>query len=111
MEKEFDFSNIGKRMPYRVPENFFTDMEQRAMEGMRSEASSRAKRKVSTVSMVVKGIAAVAAVVALILMFTPHNAKTEADNFTDVEQAFAHLSSEDQAYMLEVYQEDIFINE
>ena len=29
----------------------------------------------------------------------------------DVEQAFANLSLEDQAYMLEIYQDDIFMNE
>ncbi len=23
MEKEFDFKNIGKRMPYRTPDGFF----------------------------------------------------------------------------------------
>ena len=27
MEHQFDFDNIGKRMPYSVPEGFFDDME------------------------------------------------------------------------------------
>lgn len=28
--KEFDFNNVGKRMPYRVPEGFFEQAKQRA---------------------------------------------------------------------------------
>ena len=27
MDKEFDFNEIGKRMPYRVPETFFEDVQ------------------------------------------------------------------------------------
>ena len=27
MEKEFDFKNIGKRMPYRTPDGFFGKMQ------------------------------------------------------------------------------------
>ena len=27
MEKEFDFNQVGKRMPYKVPDGFFDSME------------------------------------------------------------------------------------
>ena len=54
---------------------------------------------------------AVAASIALLLVFHPFSPKEETDNFSHVEQAFANLSQEDQAYMLAVYQEDIFMNE
>ena len=37
--------------------------------------------------------------------------KEETDSFSHVERAFANLSQEDQAYLLAVYQEDIFMNE
>ena len=29
--KEFDFENVGKRMPYSVPEGFFEEAKQRAV--------------------------------------------------------------------------------
>ena len=29
MEKEFDFKNIGKRMPYRTPDGFFGKMQKK----------------------------------------------------------------------------------
>lgn len=28
MEKEFDFKNIGKQMPYRTPDGFFDRMQE-----------------------------------------------------------------------------------
>ena len=28
MKKEFDFDDIGKKTPYRVPEGFFEEMQQ-----------------------------------------------------------------------------------
>lgn len=29
MNKEFDFDDIGKKTPYRTPDNFFEDMQRR----------------------------------------------------------------------------------
>ena len=31
MDKEFDFNEIGKRMPYRVPETFFEDVQAKVL--------------------------------------------------------------------------------
>ena len=60
---------------------------------------------------VLAGALAVAASIALLLVLHPFSPKEETDSFSSVEQAFANLSKEDQAYMLAVYQEDIFMNE
>ena len=57
------------------------------------------------------GAMAVAASIALLFVFHPFSPKEETGSFSHVEQAFANLSQEDQAYMLAVYQEDIFMNE
>ena len=54
---------------------------------------------------------AVAASIALLLVFSPVSHQRQTDSFSKVEQAFANLSREDQAYMLAVYQEDLFMNE
>ena len=32
MNKEFDFDDIGRKTPYRTPDNFFEDMQQKVME-------------------------------------------------------------------------------
>lgn len=43
--------------------------------------------------------------------FAPKQSTTPTDSFAPVEQAYAQLSPDDQAYMLEVYQDDVFLNE
>lgn len=51
MKKDFDFDDIGKRTPYRTPEGFFDDVQQKVMErtGVKQQRKSRLKLIVSTV--------------------------------------------------------------
>ena len=37
MEQDFDFKGIGKKMPYRVPEGFFDEMEEKMVHQAVSE--------------------------------------------------------------------------
>nr|WP_320947844.1 hypothetical protein [Bacteroides intestinalis] len=110
MEKEFDFDRIGKRMPYKTPEGFLDDMEVNVWKEVQKELPGTPKRKTFRLR-VFAGAVAVAASIALLLVLHPFSPKEQTDSFSRVEQAFANLSQEDQAYMLAVYQEDIFMNE
>lgn len=110
MEKEFDFNRIGKRMPYKTPEGFLDEMEANVWREVQHEFPKTHKRKTFRLR-VFAGAMTVAASIALLLVFHPFSPKEETDSFSHVEQAFANLSQEDQAYMLAVYQEDIFMNE
>ncbi|MDO4165200.1 MAG: hypothetical protein Q4D56_12590 [Bacteroides sp.] len=108
MEKNFDFDRIGKRMPYTTPTGFFDQMEDNVWkEIQREEAVRRHKRKLFRLRSII-GMTAVAASIALLLVFHPGR---QDSGLLQVEQAFANLSNEDQTYMLEVYQDDIFIIE
>ena len=44
MEKEFDFKNIGKRMPYRTPDLAFTKMQKQVLERHPAERFNRQNR-------------------------------------------------------------------
>ena len=44
MEKEFDFKNIGKRMPYRTPDGFFGKMQKQVLERTQAERFNRQHR-------------------------------------------------------------------
>jgi len=110
MEKNFDFNKIGKRMPYTVPEGFFDEMERDIMQQagiMRTEAP---RRKRPLVRVIITAVTSVAAAAALFVVFSTGFKQEKPVGMTDVEQAFAQLSAEDQAYMLQVYQDDIFLN-
>lgn len=110
MEKDFDFNRIGKRTPYRTPEGFFDQMEADIWEEVRHGLPQAARRKTARLR-IIAGALAVAASITLLLVFNPFSHSGHTDGFAEIEQAFAQLSAEDQAYMLEVYQEDLFMNE
>lgn len=111
METNFDFNKTGKRMPYTVPDGFFDKMEENILKEVGKEPVIHIKRKPAYLRVAMRSIAAIAAVVAVFLVFNIDFAKNHTIGFTDVEQAFNKLSHEDQSYLLEVYQYDIFINE
>ena len=141
MKKEFDFYKIGKRMPYQTPDNFFDQMEAniwkevkgdlldkgdktelKGLEDMSfkiKETSSapdvavNPKRKSNRLRILV-GALSIAASITLLLILNPRHSQTpqqQTDGLALVEKAFSNLTLDDQAYMLQVYQEDVFINE
>lgn len=115
---KFDFDQVGKRMPYSTPEGFFKEMEANILEQMKNETQpvriqpkKRSLRKVIWTAAI-----AVAASVAVLLVlnidFSASSSQPSQVNngIQEVDKAFAQLSSADQAYLLSVYQEDVFLN-
>lgn len=96
---------VGKRMPYRVPEGFFPEMEDRLM------AQAMAVRDRRRFVRVAAWIGAAAAVAAVVVALPTLTAPDPAPDFAEVAQAFEELSEQDQEYMLDIYQDDIFIDE
>ena len=119
--EKFDFGKVGKRMPYSTPEGFFKEMEANILEQVKDD-KPKPVRIQSKKRPLIRGIwaaaMAVAASVAVLLVLNidfaaPHSSlPSQADNgIQAVDQAFAQLSSADQAYLLNVYQEDVFLDE
>jgi hypothetical protein len=110
MNEEFDFKKVGKRMPYSVPDGFFDQLENRVMSEIQQETKPKKGR---IVKMTFGALTAAAAAVALFFVVhksLPENVTTD-ESFSLVELAYNDLSSEDQEYLLQVYEEDLFINE
>lgn len=99
---KYNFEPIGKKMPYRVPDDFFADVEKR----IAADALEQRRRSVRRIFW--RGIAA-AAVLVLLFMVTRPGLFRHSTDFTDVAQAFDDLSDADRSYLLETYQDDIFI--
>ena len=130
MNKEFDFDKVSKRMPYTTPDGFFDQLEEsvwkEVKEDFRKENTDDFRkgktdkslpskehpiRKPAKLHLIMRSIIAVAAVVTLAFIinlkfFTPAPTTDQ-----DVEQAFCQLSTADQDYLLDIYQDDVFINE
>lgn len=118
--EKFDFDKVGKRMPYSTPEDFFKDMETNILEAVKNDTPKPVKikhKKRPLMRVMWTAMLAVAASVAVLLMLhidfsaphPSHPSQTEQE-LQAVDQAFAQLSAADQAYLLDVYQEDVFLN-
>ena len=111
MEQNYDFSKIGKQMPYTVPDDFFEKLEENVMKEVKAQPAK--KNKAKTIRMAIRAALAVAACLALFLIVKknlPQGNGTITDDFDNVELAFNNLSTEDQDYLLEVYQEEQFMD-
>ena len=118
---KFDFDQVGQRMPYSTPEGFFKEMEANILEQVKDDKQvpvRRQPKKRPLMKVIWTAAMAVAASVAVLLVLNidfmaPHSSlPSQADNeMHAVDQAFAQLSSADQAYLLNVYQEDVFLDE
>lgn len=118
--EKFDFDKVGKRMPYSTPEDFFKDMETNILEAVKNDTPKPVKikhKKRPLMRVMWTAMLAVAASVAVLLVLhidfsaphPSHPSQTEQE-LQAVDQAFAQLSAADQAYLLDVYQEDVFQN-
>ena len=116
MEKTFDFENIGKRMPYTAPDDFFTKLEESVMDEVKvqkSEATALPERN-KTVIITIRSLLAIAAAVALFFVVQPmltENNMISADDFASVDLAFNNLSSDDQDFLIAVYEDEEYIND
>ena len=118
---KFNFDQVGKRMPYSTPDDFFKDMEANILEQVKDDKQVPVRRQLKKqplMKVIWTAAIAVAASVAVLLVLNidfaaPHSSlPSQADNeMQAVDQAFAQLSSADQAYLLNVYQEDVFLDE
>ena len=119
--EKFDFGKVGKRMPYSTPDDFFKDMEANILEQVKDDKPKPVRiqpKKRPLMKVIWAAAMAVAASVAVLLILNidfaaPHSSlPSQADKeMQAVDQAFAQLSSADQAYLLDVYQEDVFLDE
>lgn len=110
MEQKFDFDKIGKRMPYTVPYGTFDEIEHNVADSL-----SLRKKKMNKVHLLrwSAGLA-VAASIALLIVIRPTNSissTTSDDMLTKIDLADADLSEADREYLIEIYNDDIFINQ
>ena len=106
--KQFDFEQVGKRMPYSVPDGFFDKLEADVMQKV-NEISALPNRRKRALRIALPAAMAVAASVVLFFALKTTLPKNEAVDFESVELAFNNLSTEDQEYLLLVYEQDEFI--
>lgn len=117
--KQFDFEQVGKRMPYNVPDEFFDKFEEDVMEDVRGQKDDvrEGVNRNKAMRIALRAAIAVAAALALFFVVRATLLQSEpvlasADDFESVELAFNNLSTEDQDFLIQVYEEDdVLIND
>ncbi len=102
-DENMNMPEIGRRMPYKVPDGMFDDIERNVLSA--TDCGRKTSRGIRTVSIAL----AVAASLALTVIFSWHR-QPSADSLAEVQQAFANLDNADRAFLSEVYDEDTFMN-
>ena len=113
MEETFDFEMIGKKMPYSVPENFFDTMEEN-LKTMVMETDNTPTHPIKKnnhrkwVYLTTGIVAAVALLLITVRILIPKQSASDY-SFDQVELAFNNLSMDDQDFLMEVYEDDVFM--
>lgn len=109
MKEDFKFQQIGKRMPYTMPEGFLKDMEKNVLcaVSISSEANNK-KRPKLFYSLFRSAVAAAAVATLFVVSYKTMSPRPVSNRYHDVETAFDNLSYEDQEYMLETNSDDVF---
>lgn len=96
-------------MPYTVPSGTFDDIEHNVADSL-----SRRRKKIVPLLRWSAGLA-VAASIALLIVVRPAvpaaSSTTSDDVLAKIDIAYANLSESDQEYLVEIYNDDIFINQ
>ena len=96
-------------MPYTVPDCFFDKLEADVIQNVKTKAQPKSRKKAFRIAL--RTALAVAAAIALFFVVQPLLSKSNVDDFESVELAFNNLSTDDQDFLLQVYEEDdLFIN-
>lgn len=118
---------LNKRLPYSVPDGFFDVMEDNVMAKIKADAGinvggdkadtqmrDKQYRKTTTHTRTISlSILAVAA--SLLLLFTIFSQSTktvqQTNGMESIDKAFSQLNTDDQAFLMEIYDDDMFLDD
>lgn len=120
-DKDFDFKNIGKQMPYRVPDGFFEKMQEQMTKRAADDKKHKRQQRMKLIISVTLAAAAILMGVIFFLATKPEIEQFPSNSLIvsmdldysspDVmDQYIADMSDEELAEWVELSENDIFIN-
>lgn len=110
MKQDFDFKEIGKQVPYRVPEGFFDELQQNVL----SKTTKRTSPRRILLTLLPSGLAAAAVLAAVIFLPVKTNEvpnESLSQVFEKNSEWIEELSDEELTAMDEFGYMDVFIHE
>lgn len=118
---------LNKRLPYSVPDGFFDVMEANVMAKIKADAgisvgddkadtqmlNKRYRKTIKRTRTISLSILAVAASLLLLFTIFPKSTKTaqQTNDMESIDKAFSQLSTDDQTFLMEVYDDDMFLDD
>ena len=118
---------LNKRLPYSVPDGFFDVMEANVMAKIKADAGinvggdkadtqmrdkqyRKTTKHTRTISLSILAMAA-----SLLLLFTIFSQSTktvqQTNGMESIDKAFSQLNTNDQAFLMEIYDDDMFLDD
>lgn len=118
---------LNKRLPYSVPDGFFDVMEANVMAKIKADAGinvggdkadtqmrDKQYRKTTTHTRTIS-LSILAMAASLLLLFTIffQSTKTvqQTNGMESIDKAFSQLNTDDQAFLMEIYDDDMFLDD
>ena len=118
---------LNKRLPYSVPDGFFDVMEANVMAKIKADAGinvggdkadtqmrDKQYRKTTTHTRTIS-LSILAMAASLMLLFTIFSQSTKTAQQTNgmesIDMAFSQLNTDDQAFLMEIYDDDMFLDD
>ena len=118
---------LNKRLPYSVPDGFFNVMEANVMAKIKADAGinvggdkadtqmrDKQYRKTTTHTRTIS-LSILAMAASLLLLFTIFSQSTktvqQTNGMESIDKAFSQLNADDQAFLMEIYDDDMFLDD
>lgn len=118
---------LNKRLPYSVPDGFFDVMEANVMAKTKADAGinvggdkadtqmrDKQYRKTTTHTRTIS-LSILAMAASLMLLFTKFSQSTktvqQTNGMESIDKAFSQLNTDDQAFLMEIYDDDMFLDD
>ena len=118
---------LNKRLPYSVPDGFFDVMEANVMAKIKADAGinvggdkadtqmrDKQYRKTITHTRTIS-LSILAMAASLLLLFTIFSQSTktvqQTNGMESIDKAFSQLNTDDQAFLMEIYDDDMFLDD
>lgn len=120
---------LNKRLPYSVPDGFFDVMEANVMAKIKADAEvgtsvgddkadtqmwdKRYRKTIKRTRAISLSLLAMAASLLLLFTILPKSTKTaqQTNDMESIDKAFSQLSTDDQTFLMEVYDDDMFLDD
>lgn len=96
-------------MPYKMPDNCIEDMKKSILKEILNDTAMQRRNHNFNLGTIFRTAVASAAAITLFIISANIMQQKPASKYYDVEKAFDNLSYDDQNFMIETYNDDVFL--